>query len=75
MEIRESNYIVPEVSLTSANVQFTQLRYFNATDKDEAESLTSFLKNKGIKVVGKYLKGYENTARPRLYELWFSQNE
>lgn len=75
MEIRESNYIVPEVSLTSANVQFTQLRYFNATDKDEAESLTSFLKNKGVKVFGKYLKGYKNTARPRLYELWFSQNE
>lgn len=73
--LRESNYIVPEVSLTSANIEFTQLRYFNVTDKDEAESLTSFLKNKGIKVVSKYLKGYETTTRPRLYELWFSQNE
>lgn len=73
--LRESNYIVPEVSLTSANVQFTQLRYFNAADKDEAESLTSFLKNKGIKAVSKYLKGYETTTRPRLYELWLSQNE
>jgi hypothetical protein len=73
--LRESNYIVPEVSLTSANVQVTQLRYFKATDKDEAESLTSFLKNKGIKAVSKYLNGYETTTRPRLYELWLSQNE
>jgi hypothetical protein len=73
--LRESNYIVPEVSLTLANVNSTQLRYFNSTDKDEAESLTSFLKTKGIKAVSKYLKGYETTARPRLYELWLSPNE
>lgn len=73
--LRENSYIVPNISITTSILKETQLRYFRESDKEEAESLISLLKSKGTNVVIKYLKGYEFSTRPRLYELWFSNKE
>jgi hypothetical protein len=73
--LRENNFIVPKTSITSSIPKETQLRYFRISDKDEAESLISLVQSRGVKVTAKYLKGYELSTRPRLYELWFSKNE
>jgi hypothetical protein len=73
--LRENSFIVPKISISSSMPKETQLRYFRISDKDEAESLTSLIQSKGVKVIAKYLKGYEPSTRPRLFELWFSKNE
>ncbi len=73
--LRENNFIVPKISITGSIPKETQLRYFRMSDRVEAELLTSFIMARNTKAVTKYLKGYELSTRPRLYELWFSKSE
>jgi hypothetical protein len=48
------------------------LRYFHPRQKQEANEIARRLKQFDIQIAQvKYIKGYEDTAKDRQYELWF----
>lgn len=72
--LSENAIIVPGIQRLSSGPSGTELRYFRAKEKDEAEAIGSLLRDLDVEVVVRYVPGYElSTAiRPRHYELWFS---
>jgi hypothetical protein len=56
------------------NVKQTVLCYFYKSDRSKAIELRDVLKAIGIKAKLQFTPGYESTARPSEFELWFSPN-
>ncbi len=66
---------VPGVQLVSNGPKHSELRYFSALDRDEANAIADALKSSVSDIQASYVAGYENSAmiRPHHYELWLSE--
>ncbi|MGH8771242.1 MAG: hypothetical protein ACREV2_08710, partial [Burkholderiales bacterium] len=71
-ELEKNGIKVSGVKKVNRGPRVVDLRYFHPREKQEANEIARRLKRFDIKIADvKYIKGYEETAKDRQYELWF----
>ena len=75
--LEENALSVPGIQRLSVGPKYAELRYFRKMEKEEAESIGTFLESLGVDLKVVYFPGYETSTniRPRHYELWFSEKD
>lgn len=65
---------VPGIQRLDAGPSSTELRYFRSAEAQEANEISVAISSMGLKVITKYIPGFESSTniRPRHYELWIS---
>jgi hypothetical protein len=71
-QLAQGGISVSGVKQVERGPRIIDLRYFRPQEKKEANEIANRLKRFDIRIAEvKYIKGYEDTARDRQYELWF----
>ncbi len=69
--LKRNGFAFLEIERVKASPDSTQLRYYRQNEKNEVDKIIKQLLDFGLKQVkARYFKGYENSVRPRTYELW-----
>jgi hypothetical protein len=67
---------VTGIKLMDAGPQSTDLRYFHPDDARQTDKVVSALRSVGLPLPRiKHIRGFENRATPRQYELWLSSTD
>lgn len=70
-QLAQGGISVSGVKQVERGPRIIDLRYFRPQEKKEANEIANRLKRFDIRIAEvKYIKGYEDTARDRQYELW-----
>jgi hypothetical protein len=63
---------VTDIKLVKRGPPAPDLRYFRVDEADEARRVARALRGEGVRAELKQIAGYETSAVPRQYELWFA---
>lgn len=77
-KLRAAGFVVPGIErLVDRGPSSSQLRYFRTEEEAEAKRIVQTLREVGVEVEARYVRGYEDsdTIRARHYELWFAPGE
>jgi hypothetical protein len=75
--LRADSIGVPGIELRANSPSRTELRYFHASERAEAEGLATTIRGMWLGTVVKFVPGFETSTsiRPRHYELWIAASE
>jgi hypothetical protein len=69
-ELQRKGMIVPGIEKVNVGSNKSEVRYFNADDKQEAELLKSTLNNIGVSITTSYISGYRVPRKQ--FEIWLA---